>query len=109
MFNLTHEEKKVVLFLVSIALIGTGINFCLKVKSPIKKFILADINIAKINLNTASLQDLLESRALSKRLAKEIIEYRLAHGGFSDIEELKEIKGIGEYKYEKLKELFFVK
>lgn len=109
MFNLTPEEKKVVLFLVSVALIGIGINFCLKANSPIKKYILYDINIAKINLNTASLEDLSESRALSKRLAQRIIEYRDAHSGFNDLEELKEIKGIGDYKYEKLKELFFVK
>lgn len=108
MFNLTAEEKKVVLFLISIALLGVGINFSLKINSPIKKFILADVNIAKINLNQASLQDLLESRALSKKLAEKIIEYRLLRGGFSDLEELKEIKGIGEHRYEKLRELFFL-
>ncbi len=108
MFNLTPEEKKVVLFLIGIALLGVGINFCLKINSPIKKFILADVNIAKINLNKACLEDLLESRALSKRLAEKIIEYRGSRGGFSDLEELKEIKGIGEYRYEKLKELFFL-
>lgn len=108
MFNLTPDERKVVLFLLGIALAGIGINFSLKVNSPLKKIIFPDASIAKIELNKATLEDLLQSRALSKKIAQKIIEYRNASGGFSGLDELKDIKGIGEHRYEKLKELFFL-
>ena len=108
MFNLTPDERKVILFLITVALIGLGINFTIKINSPIKKFITVEANIAKLNINRVSLEDLLQGQCVSPALAKKIIAYRNAHGLFQNFEELKEVKGIGDYRYEKLKELFFV-
>jgi len=108
MFNLTPEERRVILFLMSVALLGLGINFTSKVNSRIKKFVRVDNYITKININQASLQDLLGTQAISPKLAKNILAYRNRKGAFRDIEELKEIKGIGDYRYEKLKDLFVV-
>ena len=42
-------------------------------------------------------------------MAKRIIEYRETNGGFSSIEELMNIKGIGEKRFEKLKNSVTVK
>ena len=108
MLSFTPDERKVILFLITVALIGLGINFTIKINSPIKKFVTVEANIAKFNINQASLEDLLQSQCVSAQIAKKIIEYRDSHGRFSDLEELKEVKGIGDYRYEKLKELFFV-
>jgi len=108
MFNLTPQERRVVLFLISVALLGLGINFALKVNSRITKFIQVDKHITKININKANLQDLLSTSGISLKLAENIVTYRNTKGSFRDIEELKEIKGIGDYRYEKLKDLFFV-
>ncbi len=108
MFNLTPQERRVVLFLISVALLGLGINFTLKVNSRITKFIQVDNHITKININKANLQDLLSTSGISLKLAENIVAYRNTKGSFRDIEELKEIKGIGDYRYEKLKDLFFV-
>ncbi len=107
MLNLTPQERRVILFLTSMALLGLGINFALKVNSRITKFIRVDNRIIKIDINKANLQDLLSTQRISPKLAKNIITYRNAKGAFRDIEELKEIKGIGDYRYEKLKDLFF--
>jgi len=41
-------------------------------------------------------------------MAKRIIEYRNIHGSFYNIEEIKEVKGIGEKTYEKIKALITV-
>ena len=108
MLNLTQEERKVILFLITAALVGLGINFFIKINSRIKTIAIADINIAKLDINKAGLNDLLQCNCISSKLAKKIIEYRDTQGPFSNLEDLKEIKGIGDYRYEKLKDLFFV-
>ena len=108
MFNLTQEESKVVLFLVISALIGTGVNFVAKTHSTVQKAVSADLRIAKINLNQASLDDLLESRCVSRKLADKIIGLRNERGTLDNFEDLKEIKGVKESRLSKLGEVFFV-
>ncbi|MFH0913279.1 MAG: helix-hairpin-helix domain-containing protein [Candidatus Omnitrophota bacterium] len=108
MFNLTQEERRVILFLLAVALLGLGINFAIKVNSPIVSVLVRDDHFAKVNLNQANPQDLLSLTGITPKLAESIIAYRNAKGAFGDIEELKQIKGIGEYRYEKLKDLFYV-
>ncbi len=108
MLNLTPQERRVILFLTSMVLLGLGISFAIKVNSRIVKVIQVDSHITKINLNQVNLTDLLSTQGISSKLAKNIITYRNTKGSFRDIEELKEIKGIGDYRYEKLKDLFSV-
>lgn len=109
MFNFTKQERQVILFLISVALIGLGINFAIKVNCRIEKFVRVDNAIAKIDINQATFEDFLGTSSITPNLAKKIIEHRNSHGSFRDLEELKEIKGIGDYRYEKLKHLFVVK
>lgn len=109
MFNLTRQERQVILFLITIALIGLGINLCLKNNSKAKRIFTIDINLSKIDLNQVRLQDLLGTRLVSKTLAERIIAYRNTRGRIEDLEELKQIKGISSKRYEKLKDLFFIK
>lgn len=59
----------------------------------------------KVNLNTASLKQLDELPGIGPKLAAEIIAYREKNNGFSGIEELKQVKGIGDSKFEDLREL----
>ncbi|MDR0739091.1 MAG: helix-hairpin-helix domain-containing protein [Oscillospiraceae bacterium] len=63
----------------------------------------------KININTAT-EDELEKKlpGIGKTTANLIIEKREELGGFSNIEQLKTIKGIGEKKFEKIKNLICV-
>jgi len=109
MFALTKEERQAILFLLAVAFIGLSINLTVKLNSHLEKIVKVDVNIAKIDINTANLDELLRSKSITKKLAQDIIQYRYLHGAFRDLEELKEIKGIGEKRYEKLKEILFVK
>lgn len=59
----------------------------------------------KINLNTASLEELDTLPGIGPSTAQKIIDYRKEKGKFKSIEEIKEVSGIGESKYEKIKSL----
>ena len=57
-----------------------------------------------ININTASEAELDTLPGIGPSRAKDIISYREEKGGFNSIEDIKNIKGIGEASYEKLKD-----
>jgi len=58
----------------------------------------------KININTASETELDSLSGIGPTYAKRIIEYRNAHGGFKGIDEVKNVKGIGEKTFLKFKD-----
>jgi len=55
--------------------------------------------IKKINLNTATEDELMTIRGIGETYAKRIVEFRESIGGFTYMEQLKEIEGIGEGRY----------
>ncbi len=59
----------------------------------------------KININTASAEELDKLPNIGPARAAVIIAYRESQGGFQSIEELKNIKGIGDKTFEDLKDL----
>ena len=59
----------------------------------------------KVNLNVTGVDVLASLPGISLPLAARIIEYRENEGGFQNIEDLMKIKGIGQAKYDKLKEV----
>lgn len=63
-----------------------------------------DQEMLLININTASLEELQSLHGVGIVIAERIIEYRELHGPFLRIEELKEVQGIGEVRFEQLKD-----
>ena len=63
----------------------------------------------KINLNLAEKDDLVRLPGVGETLALRILERRQALGGFGSIEELKEVKGIGDKLYQNIKEYLVLK
>ena len=58
----------------------------------------------KININTATQEELETLTGIGTSTANKIIQYRKEHGNFKTPEDLKNVSGIGESKYNKIKQ-----
>jgi len=58
-----------------------------------------------VNLNTATTSQIATLPGIGEKAAERIIEYREKNGGFKKVEELMNVKGIGEKSFLKLKPL----
>ncbi len=56
-----------------------------------------------LNINNASAKELQSLPSIGENMAKRIIEFREVHGRFASVQELTEVKGIGEKTLEKLR------
>ncbi len=64
----------------------------------------------KVNINTASVQELDEKLpGIGPTLAQRIVDYRKLHGSFAKIEDLNEVSGIGDAKFAEIKDLIVVR
>ena len=56
-----------------------------------------------VNINTASAEELSTLKGIGKGTAEKIIQYRQTHP-FKRVDELMNVKGIGQKKFDKIKE-----
>ena len=62
-----------------------------------------------VNINTATQTELEELPGIGPSIANKIIQYRNTNGKFKTIEDIKNITGIGDSKFEKIKDFIKVK
>lgn len=73
-------------------------NACITTEKEVEK------TNQKVNINTASKEELMTITGIGESKAESIIKYRHEHEKFESIEELQNIKGIGEGVFAKIKE-----
>lgn len=66
--------------------------------------VLVDDSSGKISINKATYEELITLPGIGPKTAERIIEYRNTYGPFWTLEDIKNVKGIGDKKYAKLKE-----
>lgn len=106
---MTGPERYFILGLLIVGLLCTGLSYFNKTRSGSA---VQTIQIREprtvININTENAHNLERLPGIGPVLAQEIIAYRQRQGGFKNIEELKNIKGIGDKKFEEIKDLVSV-
>jgi comEA protein len=65
--------------------------------------------VKSIDLNTASKEDLMKIPGIGEKTAGNILDYRARTGKFSSIDELTNVKGIGEARLAKYRKYLFIK
>jgi len=64
--------------------------------------LLMSVQLFAVNLNTASVEELSALKGIGSSTAEKIVQYRKKHK-FEKIEDLMSIKGIGQKKYDSIK------
>ena len=93
------------LSIVLIALIGAAAPVAAQDAGPRQQPSKAPAASAVLNINTATAADLQKLPGVGAATAERIVEYRQKNGPFKKIEELMNVRGIGEKSFLKLKPL----
>ncbi|WP_312445180.1 helix-hairpin-helix domain-containing protein [Lacrimispora sp.] len=64
----------------------------------------SNVQKTKVNLNTATKEELMTLRGVGEAKANDILKYRESHGGFQKIEDIMKISGIKDAAFQKIKE-----
>jgi len=120
LISFSKNEKKIIAFLSLFLILGitlklTGVynlpNKTKKVNNIDNKFEKlaslyknTDLKPNIININTSSEKELQRLKGIGPKIAKRIVEYRKKNGKFNRIEEIINIKGIGEKKFNIIKD-----
>lgn len=82
---------------------GTSIS-AEEIGTPAETAVYAEEIMGKLNINTADAEELTRLSGIGEKRAADIIAYREANGGFSCIEDMMKVSGIGEKTFEKIKD-----
>ena len=118
--HFTSEEKKILIFIVVIIITGSLIEYISFPLLPEIKPEESESNrpvsdeidsgavshpVSRVDINSANAEQLIALPGIGPSIAGRIINTRIETGGFSSVEDLLKVKGIGEKKLTKLKPL----
>jgi comEA protein len=112
LFNLTSEERKALCFISIFLIVGAVITYINKenpawIEKEQERFFVTHEEV-RININKASVQELIELPGIGPVLAQRINNYRQKNGLFSSLEDLKGVKGIGDKKFKNIQKYIYL-
>ena len=109
-------ERGILIFLAAALISGLTVSALRKSRPPfaveIEKFNTEEYKAApdnaglsdrKIDINSASAEELMKIKGVGAAIAGKIVEYRLNNGSFSSVDDIKNVKGVGVALFEKIK------
>ena len=107
--NISKSERYFILLSIVFCVIITAISYYIKIDTS---SYLATIELAKyhflVDINKVNALELERLPGVGPALAEEIVRYRETAGGFKTPEELKKVKGIGDRKFDDIKEFVVI-
>jgi len=73
-------------------------------KKILFSLLLAAVSVFALDINTASAEEFIKVKGIGEKKAERIIAYRDEHGKFESVDELKNVKGIGDKIVEIIKD-----
>ena len=70
--------------------------------------VVAAQDVKKININKATIAELMKLKGIGQKYAKRIVDFRNKNGPFKNIEDIMHVKGIGPKKFELIKNLITI-
>lgn len=109
MLNLSKPERYFVLFVILAGILCSTFSYYQKI-SPAKHIKKIDIRepYLIVNINTVTATELERLPGIGPLLASNIVDHRQNVGGFKRTEDLKAVRGIGDRKFEKIKDLISI-
>ncbi len=103
-----HRLTLIVLLVLGLASVSSAQSTAAPKPQKVKAAKTVTALAGPVNLNTATAAQIDALPGVGKSTAQRIVEYRQKNGGFKKIEELMNVKGIGEKSFLKLKPLITV-
>ncbi|UCB57698.1 MAG: helix-hairpin-helix domain-containing protein [Candidatus Omnitrophota bacterium] len=115
MLDLTRQEKIILIFLTLSFMSGLGVAGYKKSRQKLelnfKPYEAASVQLADkvdrqdepVNINSLKPNELTSLPGIGEKLARRIADYRQRHGPFENKEELMRVDGIGQKKFEQIK------
>ena len=85
----------------------TLVLFCVALWAPVAGA--EEEAMVKVNLNTATADELMVLKYVGEALSQRIVEYREEHGAFESPEDIMKVRGVGQRIYEANKDIITVK
>ncbi len=105
MLQFTKQERLVLVYLACVFVLGTTLRVLIK-RFPVLfswvYFLPDKAYVTKLDINTASQEELMSLPYVGRVTAENILNYRQEQGDFKHLEELQRVKGIGPDKFSKI-------
>jgi competence protein ComEA len=105
---LTKSQWIMVMAVIGLVQAGALVRLAQQRLPAAARFLDAEGLDGRVDLNRATVADLLRTRKIPERLAGDIIRYRNDAGPYQRVDDLRKVKGIGPVRYERIKDHFKV-
>lgn len=99
----TMTMRKLTMFALLVTLLGTAFGHPMPVYAKEARAAVV-APVAKVNLNQAGLDELESIKGIGPALAERIMAHRKENGNFKTVEDLMKVKGIGQSKFDRIKD-----